>query len=169
LGSVWTGKASWQLKLREHSLRFIAIFNRSTTTMDTAQYGNDLAQLTTMYTDKVLTGSLTLGQSKVTGSSMALATSPNDMSFVNLSASYKLSRILTVSAGQDMGIAGFGFCKYGANAGMAYQLQRWPLTVRTSLRYSDYELAQGEDWKQIYIGNIDVLYKFKMKKERKNF
>ena len=170
IGSVWTGKATWQIKRREKSLRFLALYNMSMTTMDTAKYGNKLMQLTTIYTDKMLTSSVTVGYSQITGTDITtIQTSPNNMFFLNLSGSYKLSKQFSVSGGQDFGVAGFGFCKYGLNGGFTYRPEKKPYTIRVNLRFTDYELNAAENWQQLYSGNIDLVYKFKMKNDKRTF
>jgi hypothetical protein len=170
LGSVWTAKATWQIKKQGRSLRFLALYNKSITTMDTARYGNRVMQFSTIYTDKVLSGSVTAGYSQMTGPAVATTTSgPADMLFLSLGASYMLSKKLSVTGGQDFGIAGFGFCKYGINGGFMYRPEKMPVTFRVNLRGTTYELNAAEKWKQLYGGNIDVLYKFKLKNDKKAF
>jgi len=170
LGSVWTGKATWQIKRKGKSLRFLALYNKSMTTMDTTKYGSNLMQFSTIYTDKVLTSSVSIGYSEITGTTnTSIPTSPNDMTFLSLSAGYVLSKKLSITGGQDFGVAGFGFCKYGINGGVMYRPEKAPVTIRLNLRFTTYELNAGESWQQLYGGNIDVLYKFKMKNKKKDF
>ena len=88
---------------------------------------------------------------------------PNNTDFLSLTANYVLNKKISVAAGQDFGLAAFGFCRYGASGGVVFRPAKAPITLRTNLRFNDYKLNQGESWKQLYSGNIDITYRFKSK------
>jgi len=164
LGAVWTGRASYQIKKHNQSLRFMILYNKSTSSMDTVKYGSDLLQFTTMYTDKKWMASLNTGYMQLSGSDVTTTTNPmGKTTFVNVNGSYLLSKALSINVGQDIGIAVFGFCKYGCTAGCMYRFIKMPLTARLNLRYMNYELNEVDGWKQLYMGSIDLTWRFKAK------
>lgn len=170
IGSVWISRASYQLRLHDgKSWRFMAMYNKSSSTMDTSQYGTNTLQLTCMYTTKQLMLTVSGGNMQMTGNNTTavLITTPNQMHFASVNANYNLSKQIGISGGQDVGVADFGFCRYGANAGVVYQFNNIPLVARLNLRYNDYELDETEGWKQLYSGNIDLTWRFKCKMKTK--
>jgi len=171
IGSVWTGKGSYQWKKHGRSLRFILLYSKNVSSMDTVKYGSSLMQFTTMYTVKLLTASIMAGSMQMSGTNEnigGIITTPNKMQFVNLTANYLLGQQVSLSGEQDFGVADFGFCRYSAACGIAYTFLHAPFIVRTNIRYSDYELSPGEGWKQLYSGNIELTWQFKYKMREVN-
>ena len=135
--------------------------------MDTSNYGSNLLQVSCIYTDKILTSSVSMGTMQVTGTnSSAMATSPNNTRFLSLGMSYILNKHFSITGGQDLGLADFGFCKYAINGGIMYHPEKKPFTLRVSTRFNTYELNAGQNWNQLYSGNIDLAYKFKAKSSK---
>jgi len=167
LGAVWTGRASYQIKKHARSIRFMVLYNKSTSSMDTVSYGSNLLQFTTMYSEKKWMMSVNTGFTEITGSSVATSVNPitptGKTTFININGSYTLSKALTINAGQDIGIAVFGFCKYGVNGGLIYKFDKLPLMARVNLRYMNYELNETDGWKQLYMGSVELNWKFKTK------
>ena len=102
------------------------------------------------------------------GTTSVPATAPNNMKFLGFTGSYPLDKIFTLTGGQDLGVASFGLCKYGANAGLVCNFQKKPISLRMNFRYSTYQLNSGDSWKQLYNGTLDLMYRFKAKVEKKN-
>jgi len=165
-GSVWTGRANYQWKQTGgRSWRFSAIYNKSTSTMDTSSYGSNLLQLNINYSTKtwMLLGSAGNMDQSINGGLVAEAPAHMRTTFGMLSGSYTLDAQTNLTGGGDIGVAGFGLSKYGLQAGVAYRLKRLPLTVRLTGRYTQYRLSTAEVWKPVYGGSVDMLWQFKMK------
>jgi hypothetical protein len=170
IGSVWTGKASYQIRKHKRSLRFQCLYNSTMTTMDTTNYGSKLMQFTTIYANHVLTTSITAGQMALSGTNLATlpTPTPNKTSFLTLMGSYAFGKKLSITGGQDFGAAVFGLCRYSVNGGFVYRFEKIPFTMRINARFNDYKLNPVDGWKRIYNGSIDVAYRFKMKNLRNN-
>ncbi len=171
LGSVWTSKASYQLKENGRVWRFNLLYNKCSTVLDTTAYGNTLMQLMCMYTEKQLSVATTMGYTSQTGgnSTTAIVTTPDRMSFLSLTQSYTISKQYSITGSQDIGRAKFGLCKYGLSAGVMCNFKKSPITARMNFRYSNYKLNEIGNWKQLYSGNMEVAYRFKTKKKGKQF
>ncbi len=169
LGSVLTGKATYQIRQHEQSWRFMLLYNSCRTVMDTTRYGSSLLQAMVIYSDKTMTITGTVGQSAVTGMADSVMTMPASTTFFNLSVSYNLSKKFTLSGTQDFGVAFFGLCRYAAGIGGMYRMEKIPLILRLNTRYNTYALNKGTSWKEIYSCNLDVAYRFKLKNEKNNF
>lgn len=169
LGSVWTGRLSYQLKMHDgRSIRLMATYNKSTSQMDTTRYGSNLAQATCIYMVRDIMATLTIGNMQLSGNEVsALVATPNNTKFMDLVASKTLSKQLSVTAGQDIGIAGFGFCRYSAIGGLMYRLKDKPITARLNMRYNTYELNAGTAWKNLYSGDMEVIWQFRAKMKNK--
>ncbi len=166
-GSVWTGKVTYQFKKHQRSYRFAFLYNKCLTVFDTLKYGSKLMQVSGMYAHRELTTTLIIGNSEITGTNNTVKqTAPNKMSFLTINAGYSFSKALTVTGGQDFGVASFGFCKYSMNWGVMYRFKKPEFIIRTNLRYSTFELNEGEKWTNLYSGNIDLTYRFKMKNNK---
>jgi hypothetical protein len=169
IGSVTTGKITYQVKMHQRSLRFSLLYNKSTSSMDTVRYGTTLAQASCIYTDKKWTSSVSVGSMQLTGTTVATVTgTPNNTDFLSMSATYTLNKQTNVSGGQDFAVAGFGFCRYSINGGVMYTFKKSPFSVRVNVRYNTYELNEGDSWTKLYSGNIDMRYKIKAKAVKKN-
>ncbi len=169
-GSVWTGRVTYQIKKHGRSVRFLLLYNNSSTAMDSSNYGSSLMQASTIYTDKRIAASVSVGRTQMMGATIVTTlnpvTTPNKMSFLSMTGNYALTKQWGINAGQDFGVADFGLCRYSVNGGFICKPDKIPVTVRMNLRFSRYQLTSGEAWKQLYSGTIDVLYRFKMKKEK---
>jgi len=170
IGSVWSGKASYQLKHHDGTAwRFMLLYNKSSSSMDTTKYGTDLLQATCMYSTKKLTLSLSAGNMQMSGAlNTGIITTPDQMRFASISANYMLNSHVALSGGQELGFANFGFCRYAANGGVQYRFNKLPLMLHVNLRYNDYELNPEDGWKQLYSGNIEMTWQFKTTVQRKN-
>jgi hypothetical protein len=169
IGSVFTGKLSYQVRRQQKTIRFQLLYNTNQTIIDTAKYGSRLMQWSTVYSDKKTIASLSIGQMEVLGTALpSPATMPNKTSFLSLMGNYNLNRNLSLSAGQDFGVAAFGLCRYAINGGFLYRFEKIPFTTRLNTRYNTYKLSETADWKNIYSGSIDIAYRFKMKKIKNN-
>ena len=169
LGSVWTSRATYQFKRQDRSWRFSLLYNKCRTIADTVSYGSTLGQLMCMYTEKATSVTLTGGYMAQTGTNTTtVTTAPSNMSFMSATTSYTFDKRYILSGGLDLGRAVFGFCKYGMNAGLALTGKKSPFTTRFNFRCSTYQLNQGEQWKQLVSGNMEVLYKFKTKAIKRN-
>lgn len=169
IGSAWTGKASYQLKRTGgRAYRFLLLYNKNTSIMDTINYASSLLQLTTIYTYKNLMLSGSLGQMQLSGTSAStVATLPNNTKMFNLTASYNFNKAISLSAGQDIGVADFGFCRYAINGSTSYRLKKFPLIVRIYLRYNTYQADQWQPWQKLYNGSIDLTWQFKTRMQTK--
>jgi len=170
VGSVWSGKASYQLKHHGGTAwRFMLLYNKSSSSMDTTIYSTDLLQATCIYSTKKFTLSVSGGDMQMSGAlNTGIVTTPNQMRFMSVSANYMLSKQIALSGGQDLGFAGFGFCRYAANGGVQYRFEKLPLILHVNMRYNDYELNQENGWKQLYSGNIELTWQFKTTVQRNN-
>ena len=168
LGSVWIGKATYQIRMHQKSIRFSVIYNQNTTTSDTSKYGSTLMQLSCIYSDKIMTNAVNVGQMQLSGTNVVAApTIPNTTTFLNHCTSYALNKKFSVSGGEDFGVAPFGFCRYSINGGVMYHPVKYPVMLRMNLRYNRYKLNEGDPWQEIYSGNIDLTYRFKSKVNNK--
>lgn len=164
IGSVTSGKATYQIKRKTKTLRFSLLYSNSVTSMDTARTGNTLLQGMCTYTDKVITHSLSIGSTQIIGPSVMPQLTPDRTRFINMNTSVTVSKQVSLSGGQEMGWAAFGFCKYALNGGVAFNPKKKPVGIRMSLRYSNYELNEHDGWKHLASGNVDISYRFKAKK-----
>lgn len=167
LGSVWTSKATYQLKENGRVWRFNLLYNQCSTVLDTTSYGNTLMQLMCMYAEKQVSIATIAGYTSQTGGNAAntIVTTPDRMSFLSFTESYSISKQCNITSSQDIGHARFGMCKYGLSAGVMCSFKKSPVTARVNIRYSDYKLNETEQWKQLYSGNMEVAYRFKAKKK----
>lgn len=167
IGSVWTGKATYQIRRHQQSVRFALLYNKCLTTFDTTKYGSRLMQFSTFYSIKSLSTGLTIGETEVYGTKAdSISKIPGRMEFAALSGSYNINRV-TLSAGQEAGMTVFGMCKYATNATIVYLFKKPSLIARLNFRYATYRLGEKESWKNIYAGNIDLTYRFKSRKDKK--
>ena len=165
IGEVWTGKASYQVKKKDYSIRFMAVYNKNASTMDTMNMSANMAQFNCIYLKGKLMGAITLGNT-TTGSNSADGLH-RDVNFAALNAGYSLNTQWTVSGGVDGGLADFGLTKYGGNAGAGYTFKKVPLAIRGNIRYSTYRLQEDQEWKQLTGGTIDLSWRFRFKMSEK--
>ncbi len=165
IGSVWNGKITYQIKKHERALRLSLLYSANMTTMDTMRYGSATSQFSCIYTDRVKTLTANIGTMQISGSTVAVTpvTTPNNTEFVNTGINYILSKQLSVSEGQDISFAPFGICKYSFNCGTSYSPGKKAVMLKINLRYTNYKLNEADSWKQLYSGNLSMIYKFKKK------
>lgn len=169
LGAVWTGRANYQLRRHDgNSWRFTAVYNKSTSEIDTSHYSSDLMQLNVIYTARtwMLTGSV--GNTDQTANDRPSEVPAHVRTiFGMLSGTCPLSKQASLSGGTDLGFAAFGLSRCGVNTTLAYRFEKVPFAVRGSARWSKYRLS-AEGWKELYSGSIDLVWQLKMKlKNRK--
>ena len=168
-GSVTNAKSTYRIRMHEKSINFSLIYNKSVTTMDTGTYGSEMMQFSTIYSDKIWNGTANIGFIHLTGSnSLTVQTQPDNTKFLSLSGDYKFNKMVSISGGQDFGLATFGFCKYSVNSRVTYRPEKSQMTFRLNFRYTTYQINQGDPWKQIFSGKIDMLYRFKVKSMKNN-
>ena len=167
IGSVWTGKSTYQVKKTgrsQRSLSFSIIYNKCLAAMDTSSYGSTLLQASCSYSSKKFTHVASVGSMEMSGTNIS-SLSPSSTKFLTYSTAYPLSKQLNVNVGQDLGISDFGFCKYGTNLGVMCRIQKIPVSLNVKFRYNTYQLSEGSAWKNIYSGAIDINYMFKIRKK----
>lgn len=162
LGSVWTGKASYSLKRQNKSWRFLVLYNETRTVFDTSNYSSKLIQASCFYGGKKVTNVASVGRTEMGGATL-VSVLPTSTTFFSLGSTYTLSNGLAISFGQEIGFANFGLCRYSPNSGLQYRFRKLPFTTRLSIRYNTYKMNEVSGWKQLFGGNIDVLYRFKSK------
>ncbi len=165
LGSVFTGKASYQIKRPGRSIRFTFIYNKSVSHQDTVNYGTTLLQLNCTYTRGKWMLGANIGSTQVNGTTLDTTgpQPPNKTKFLSLTGSYAFTKQFNVNAGQEFGIANFGFCRYAFTGGCMYTSKRLPLTTRINLRYNTYQSVQYGAWSNLYSGTLDLLWQIKKK------
>lgn len=167
VGAVWTGKATYQIKQTGgRSWRFAAVYNKSTSEIDTTSYGSNLVQFNLIYTTKtwMVMGSIGNVDQSTTGMPVdTMQSARSRTTFGMIAGSYPITKSATLNGGFDLGFAPFGFSKYGVNAGLGYRFKKVPLTIRGMGRYGGYQLTKAEGWKRIYGGSLDLAWQFRMK------
>ncbi len=166
-GSVFTSKASYQFKRKDYSLRFSLVYNKSNTVMDTTFYGNTLLQGMCTYSDKIYSSTLIFGYTEQTGS-VAPTNFPTSMSFVNVSGSYSFNKKIIINGGVETGMTFWGLSRFAINSGLQFSSAKKPVSIRLNLRGGEYKLKQYDNWAPLYNGYLELTYKFKTKKNRKN-
>jgi len=164
-GSVWTGKASYQIKKKTYVLRITAIYNRNTAMIDTNASNSNVAQLNVLYNKGKANLMLNLGEGKTQADNIAPAHS--NVKFLNASAGYTWNSQWMTMAGLDLALASFGWSRYGTTLGCSYRFKRVPLMVRGNFRYNTYRVDESVAWKKIYSGMLDVTWNFKFKLNEK--
>lgn len=161
-GSVRVAKATYQLRKKATTWRFMAMYNQCQTVMDTAAYGNSTTQANIIYTAKKITGTLGLGYINITGATATLSQGPSGQTnFVNINATYALNATMNLNGGSDIGFAPFGLCRRSVNAGVCIRPQKAPFSFRVISRSNTFQLNELSGWKSVYGGSIDITYKFK--------
>lgn len=187
LGEVWTGRATYQIR-RSHgvSYRFSAVFNRSTSQIDSLAYGADLLQFNASYANRIWMLSLSGGRS-VLNNAMGGAQAADTVNaahlattFLMTSCAYSLKSGVSLSGGVDIGKAFYGLSRWGVNAGCAYALSALPIRLRTAVRYGGYRLpaysgavsyerlegtgaAPAMSWRQLISGSLELAWTFKQR------
>ena len=161
-GEVWISKANYQFKRYNHSFRFMLLYNKSNSVIDTLTYGSDMLQFTVMHTYGSISSSLSIGTSRVMGNNLIKTDSiHNNSKFISASVSYLYNKRLTLSLGNDVGFSRQKLSKYGLLVGCAYRFKNTPCTIRFNCRYMTYKLTDNSLWKPLPSGSVDILWQFK--------
>lgn len=161
-GSVWTGKMSYNLKRHADFYRFAILYSRNSSVMDTAISGNELLQALAGYTGKRSSTCINVGQTTLFGTNIG-DTIVNPVRFLSITATYNVSKQLSLTGDKNFGMTTFGFCRYAVMGGFTYRPETIPVSFRISFRYNTYLLRANDPWKKIYSGMIDLTYRFKVK------
>lgn len=163
-GEVWTGRINYQIKKKDRAVRFVLLYNKNTSTMDTVQYGSSLLQFSTILSRKTTMLSLNTGVNKINTDYVQTAFPAfNNATFLNVSAGTSLDRSISVNGGVDLAASKIGLSRYGVFSGLAYTFRKLPFMVRTNFRFSNYKLDETLAWKQLYSGSIELAWRFRVK------
>lgn len=163
LGSVWIGRANYQVKRLGKAWRFSVLFNNNRSLVDTIKYNSTLIQGTAIYTEGGLMASVNAGVSRINATEADQYAALNNNEFAGLTAAFPLLRNLNLSAGLDAAVSQFGWSKAGVSLGGIYTFKKLPLMLRLNFRNSNYRLEDHAAWKSLYFGTIQMSWRFKMK------
>lgn len=165
-GEVWIGKASYQFKKDKRVYRFMFLCNKNTSTMDTAQYSNDLLQLSFFYTNKKFTASVSLANMKMKSSvpETLPAWHANTSYITSVNGTYVFDKPIAVNGGIDVGVSKFGISNTGINGGLSYKTKKIPMTYRMSIRYNRYKVEEMNQWQNRIAAVMAVIWRFSYKK-----
>ena len=161
LGSLWTGKASYQIKKHEQSVRFMLLYTQSRTELNYTEYSNSVGQFSITYLDKQRSATITSGINQSSGDNINTVFSPRNTGFLSSGGSVQVNKKMTTSGGIDFAWASFGLCRFGTNGSIAYKPGRIPVTLKFNLRFNDIKVIHNENWRQFYSCNFDIVYRFK--------
>lgn len=161
LGEVWLGKLSYQIKKKTYVLRLTAIYNKNTSIVDTMESGSNMAQLNVLYTRGKINLMLNMGQTEVKATQLSPV--HGKTRFATIGAGYVINEQWNINGGQDIGMMKTGLSRYALNLGCGYLFRNTPLAIRANFRYNTYKLTEGQTWKQIYGGMVDVSWRFRFK------
>jgi hypothetical protein len=162
-GSVWSARSTYQIKSGDASWRFMVMYNKCTTAIDTSFYGNSTTQSSIMYTGGKYSGSMGLGYTNISGNSnsTSITQGPSGQSnFVNLNGTYKHSASLFFTAGGDLGISKFGLNRRSVQASVSVKPLKRPFMFRIVARSNTYRLTEQALWRSVYGGNFEFSYRF---------
>ena len=165
LGEVWLGKLSYQIKRKTYVLRLTAVYNRNTALTDTIESNSNIAQLNALFTSGKLNLMLNVGQTNVKATQISPVHGKTN--FLTIGAGYVINEQWNINGGQDIGVMKTGLSRYAANIGCGYRFKNTPLTIQTSFRYNTYKIVEGQRWKQLYGGRLDVNWRFRFKIDEK--
>jgi len=164
IGAVWTGKGTYQIKKKAHSWRFNIIYNQSSSLlMDTFSYRSTMMQAGCLYLDRIWSVQAFAGKTLSSSTGQELNPIHQDVSFLNLQGSRLISERLTATGGTEVGVAAFGFTRFGFNMGTFYRHKAWPVGIRAYYRYSAYKLLDESPWKPIHMGGVELLFDIRAK------
>ncbi len=164
LGSVWTGRANYQIKRQDKAIRFTFLYNLNSSSMDTVSYGSTLVQFSTILSDKSKMLSLNAGYTDVrSDDALPLSSAYAKSYFIGSTIGFPLMDNLIITAGTDLACNKSGLSRYSFMIGETYMFKKMPFTIRANFRYNNYKLDEMMGWKQLYSGGIELIYRIKMK------
>ena len=164
-GEVWLGKVSYQIKRGLASLRLTAVYNHNTSLADTTESSSNVKQLNALYVKERINLMLNVGQTQVNANQLSPVHVKTD--FLTIAAGYAINRQWDIRGGQDIGKTKSGLSRYAVNAGCGYRFSRMPMMLQAGLRYNTYRTGEGQEWKNIFSGMIDMNWQFKFKMKEK--
>lgn len=162
VGAVSTGKLSYQLKRAGSVWRFMAMYNKSVSIIDTISYAAQISQGVVAYASKIWQASLSIGATSIDNATQ-LTVAHQQTKFFSLLLSKQLNPHVFVSGGLDVAYAAFGLTKYGMSASINYTTSRLPVLIRVAARNMTYKLLADDAWKKLYSGSVEFVWKLKMK------
>lgn len=164
IGSVWTGRISYQIKRPAFALRWHATFNRQQSIMDTLEYSNSLLQINTIYTRGTTMLALTVGSNQLqSGKEVAAFPAYNSGLFATVSAAGKLTEMLLVSGGWDIARNKMGWSRYGFFLSPIYNFRKLPFSIRGNFRYTNYIMDEVQGWRTLLSGGLELSWRFRYK------
>lgn len=167
LGSVWTGRTSYQVRKLGRSWRFAILFNKNNSLVDTLKYSSTLVQGMVIYTEGAVMASLNAGLSGIDAAASDPYAALNNNGFAGISAAFPVGRRVSLSAGLDGAVCRFGWSKAGGSVGGIYTFKRLPLMIRVNFRNSNDRLEENAGWKSLYFGTVQMSWRLKMKLKEK--
>ena len=166
-GSVWTLRANYQFKRLKQVHRFTMIYNRNSSSSDSAQYISSTAQIGYVYTKPSMSLNVSLGRIELpvnfidgTGIVSSYITSAG--------FSTSIGKQLNVSIAPDISICSWGLQRISSSVGFNYKMNKMPIAFRMMLRYADYKLNQFSDPIRVYAGQLGMHWSFVGTSKRKN-
>lgn len=164
-GEVWTGRGNYQLKRGKNVHRFTLLYNRNTTDGgDSLHYTSATAQAGYSYTSMSNTLAANVGMMELP--EIPGSTYSNGRSwFVNVSGGRMLAKKVMVMLGQDVGVAVFGLQRLSTTAGGSYTMEKIPVTLRLTARYTSYRQTEDSSNESLWAGQLGMGWTFKIKKK----
>lgn len=162
-GSVWTGRLDYQFRKLGRAWRFNILYNRNTNMIDTFKYTGNLAQLGIIYNTSTAVYSITAGHSRISSTQSMDSSAFNNNDFINFTATFPLSSSYTMSLSSDIGHGGGIINKLGLVTVVGHNLKKFPITIQTNLRWSDYKLTEKSHWNSLFRCSLQLIWRFKTK------
>ena len=166
-GAVWSLRANYQFKRLKQVHRFTMMYNRNTSSSDSAQYNSSTAQIAYVYTRPSLSLNVSVSRIELpvnfvdgTGVISSYITSVGFTSSVG--------KQLNVSIAPDISICTWGLQRIAATTGLNYKMNKLPLSFRIMLRYADYKLNQSTDPVRVYAGQLGMHWYFEGTSKKNN-
>lgn len=164
IGAVWTGKAIYQIKKKDHSWRFNIIYNQSSSVlMDTFSYQSTMMQAGCMYLDRAWSVQAFAGKTLSNATGQEFNPVHQAVSFLNVQSSRAISENLSITAGSELGVTVFGLTRLGFNTGTFFRPKGWTMGMRAYYRFSTYKLEAQSEWKPIHMGGLELSYDIRVK------
>ena len=163
LGAVSIGKISYQLKRSGSSIwRFMAMYNRSVSIVDSLTYDAQMSQGLLAYATKNWQTSFSFGVLRNANNSI-VTPAHQQSSFYSFLICKQINSKLSLSGGADIAYSNFGLSKYAMSSSVNYMCRRLPFSLRLAIRNMTYKNLAEDPWKKIYAGSIEIIWKLKMK------
>lgn len=163
-GEVWTGRGSYQLKRGKNVHRFTLLYNRNRTDGgDSLHYTSTTALAGYSYSTRGNTLAANVGM-------MEMPVLPGSVYgngrnwFVNASGGKTLGKVM-VMLGQDVGVAAYGLQRLSTTAGCSYNMEKIPLTLRLTARYTSYKQTEDSANESLWAGQMGMGWRFRVKKK----